>query len=185
MHSSVAYADVVQALAAAASAVPAAEAHGCLCGALCLRPDYSLAEWLDEILAEPPREAGANEPFATLFEESLGVLARPGMEFEPLLPDDDAGLAGRVSALAAWCQGFLYASVHRARPHRRSCRRRLTEVLGDLGAALPRRRRRARRMPRWRKRHTRSWSSSCVLRADRLRGVGVVARQRARTPAGH
>src|SRR5512139_2871328 len=104
MHSSVAYADVARALAAGASAVPAAEAHGCLCGALCLRPDYSLAEWLDEILAEPPAGGAGNEPFATLFAESVGVLGRPDMEFEPLLPDDDAGLAERVAALASWCQ---------------------------------------------------------------------------------
>jgi len=132
MHSSVAYADVARALAAAASAVPAAEAHGCLCGALCLRPDYSLAEWLDEILAEPPREAGANEPFATLFEESLGVLARPGMEFEPLLPDDDAGLAERVSALAAWCQGFLYGFGASGAAAQAKLPETVTEVLGDL-----------------------------------------------------
>ena len=131
MHSSVAYADVARALAAAASEVPAAEAHGCLCGALCLRPDYSLAEWLDEILADPAAGA-ANEPFATLFEESLGVLARPDMEFEPLLPDDDAGLAERVSALAAWCQGFLYGFGASGAAAQAKLPETVTEVLGDL-----------------------------------------------------
>jgi hypothetical protein len=30
------------------------------------------------------------------------------MEFEPLLPPDEAGLAERVEALGAWAQGFLY-----------------------------------------------------------------------------
>ena len=30
------------------------------------------------------------------------------MEFDPLLPDDDASLDERVDALSAWCQGFLY-----------------------------------------------------------------------------
>jgi uncharacterized protein YgfB (UPF0149 family) len=43
-----------------------------------------------------------------LFDESAGVLARAEMEFEPLLPDDDIDIVGRVEALAAWCQGFLY-----------------------------------------------------------------------------
>ncbi len=30
------------------------------------------------------------------------------MEFAPLLPDDDEPLAERATALAQWCQGFLY-----------------------------------------------------------------------------
>jgi len=132
MHSSVAFADVAGALAVAASAVHAAEAHGCLCGALCLRPDYSLAEWLDEILPEPAAEADANEPFATLFEESVGVLARPDMEFEPLLPDDDVALAERVSALAAWCQGFLYGFGAAGTAAQVKLPETVTEVLGDL-----------------------------------------------------
>jgi len=132
MHSTVAFADVARALAAATSAVHAAEAHGCLCGALCLRPDYSLAEWLDEILAGPAGDGATNEPFATLFEESVGVLARPDMEFEPLLPDDEAALAERVSALAAWCQGFLYGFGASGTAAQVKLPETVTEVLGDL-----------------------------------------------------
>ena len=30
------------------------------------------------------------------------------MEFELLLPDDDAPLEQRATALSQWCQGFLY-----------------------------------------------------------------------------
>jgi hypothetical protein len=132
MHSSVAFADVARALAAGASAVHAAEAHGCLCGALCLRPDYSLGEWLEEILAGAPAEGDSNEPFATLFEESAGVLARPGMEFEPLLPDDDALLTERVTALAAWCQGFLYGFGASGMAAQAKLPEPVTEVLADL-----------------------------------------------------
>jgi uncharacterized protein YgfB (UPF0149 family) len=132
MLSSVAFADVAQALADAASAVHAAEAHGCLCGALCLRRDYSPAEWLDEILPEPAAGAAASEPFATLFEESAGVLARPDMEFAPLLPDDGAPLAERVTALAAWCQGFLYGFGASGVAAQTKLPVAVTEVLADL-----------------------------------------------------
>jgi len=132
MHSTVAFADVARALAAATSAVNAAEAHGCLCGALCLRPDYSLAEWLDEIVPEPAADTAGNEPFATVFEETVGVLARPAMEFEPLLPDDDADLGERVSALATWCQGFLYGFGASGTAARAKLPETVTEVLGDL-----------------------------------------------------
>jgi uncharacterized protein YgfB (UPF0149 family) len=132
MHPSVAFADVARALAAGASAVHAAEAHGCLCGALCLRPDYSLAEWLDEILPEPAATADADEPFGTLFEESAGVLARPEMEFEPLLPDDEADLAERVASLAAWCQGFLYGFGSAGTAAQIQLPAAVNEVLADL-----------------------------------------------------
>ncbi len=92
MHPTVAFADVERALDTGTSAVHPAEAHGCLCGALCLRPDYSLADWLDEILPDADAAAAAADgPFAPLFAETAGVLARPGMEFEPLLPGDEDG----------------------------------------------------------------------------------------------
>ena len=132
MLSSVAFADVAQALADAASAVHAAEAHGCLCGALCLRRDYSLAEWLDEILAGPAADAASNEPFAALFDQSVGVLARSDMEFAPLLPDDGADLAERVTALAAWCQGFLYGFGASGVAAQTKLPVAVTEVLADL-----------------------------------------------------
>jgi len=130
MHSSVAFEDVAHALTAGASAVHPAEAHGCLCGALCLRPDYSLAEWMDELL--PDAGADPAEPFATLFAETVGVLARPGMEFEPLLPGDEVGLAERVASLAAWCQGFLYGFGAAGTAGRASLPDVVDEVLGDL-----------------------------------------------------
>ena len=130
MHSSLAYDDVARSLAAGASAVHPAEAHGALCGALCLRPDYSLADWLDEILPDP--DAGGDGSFATLFTETAGTLTRPDMEFEPLLPDDDAGLAERVAALAAWCQGFLYGFGASGSSGQAQLPDVVSEVLADL-----------------------------------------------------
>jgi hypothetical protein len=132
MHPSVAFDDVALALAAGASAVHPAEAHGCLCGALCLRPDYSLAEWIDEILPDAAGAAAAEGPFAVLFAESVGVLARPDMEFEPLLPGDDTSLAERVASLAAWCQGFLYGFGSSGMAAQVRLPESVTEVLADL-----------------------------------------------------
>jgi uncharacterized protein YgfB (UPF0149 family) len=112
MSASVAYDTVAQALAAGGSSVHAAEAHGCLVGALCARRVYLPAEWFEELLPEVPGSAGpdaaATGPLQVLFEQSRAVLEARDMEFEPLLPPDDAGLAERVEALGAWAQGFLY-----------------------------------------------------------------------------
>jgi uncharacterized protein YgfB (UPF0149 family) len=133
MHPTVAFADVERALDTGTSAVHPAEAHGCLCGALCLRPDYALADWLDEILPDTDAAVAAGDgPFAALFAETAGVLARPDMEFEPLLPGDDADLASRVAALAAWCQGFLYGFGSAGTASQAALPETIGEVLADL-----------------------------------------------------
>ena len=41
-------------------------------------------------------------------DDRLDVLAAQEMEFEPLLPPDEAALAERVEALGAWLQGYIY-----------------------------------------------------------------------------
>jgi uncharacterized protein YgfB (UPF0149 family) len=102
------------------SSVPAAESHGCLCGALCATLDYPMARWFEEIIPESPaaeeeapqdvpQEADAQrEPLQILFSDTLNSLRGDQMDFEPLLPDDDVSLNQRAHALSQWCQGFLY-----------------------------------------------------------------------------
>lgn len=113
MSAPIAFDDVAQALTAGGSTVHAAEAHGCLCGALCARRVYLPAEWLEELLADGP-EPGTTVsitmagPLKSLFDRSRVVLEAREMEFEPLLPPDEADLGERVEALGAWAQGFLY-----------------------------------------------------------------------------
>ena len=43
-----------------------------------------------------------------LYLETSGALEGSEMEFELLLPEDEAPLDTRTVALAQWCQGFLY-----------------------------------------------------------------------------
>jgi uncharacterized protein len=94
------------------SSVPAAESHGCLCGALCTTLEYPLVRWLEEVVPESDTEDATSdasrEPLRLLFNDTLGALRGDQMEFEPLLPDDDVSLTQRANALSQWCQGFLY-----------------------------------------------------------------------------
>jgi uncharacterized protein YgfB (UPF0149 family) len=113
MSEPIAFDDVARALNDGGSTVHPAEAHGCLCGALCARRVYLPAEWLEELL---PDAAGGevavpeatNGPLQALYTRSRAVLDGGDMEFQPLLPSDSASLAERVEALGAWAQGFLY-----------------------------------------------------------------------------
>lgn len=87
----------------------AAEAHGLLCGALCTRDGYGARDWLADLAAERGTAVPATDAaLAGLPGQVLETLRSTDFEFAPLLPGDDAPLADRVAALAAWCGGFLY-----------------------------------------------------------------------------
>jgi uncharacterized protein YgfB (UPF0149 family) len=130
MHSRVAYDDVARALAARGSSVHPSEAHGCLCGALCARRDYSTAELLEEVV--PDDGDRSDDPvLAALLVESAGALAQPDLEFQPLLPED-VEIETRVEALASWCQGFLYGFGSAGTTGRGALPGDVDEVLADV-----------------------------------------------------
>jgi len=109
MISDIRFKDFEDVLAAAGSLADAAEAHGSLCGALCSMSPYHMQDWVNEIL--PDGAALSDESAAMLervFTETATSFGEQGMEFEPLLPDDEQPLNGRANALALWCAGFLY-----------------------------------------------------------------------------
>jgi uncharacterized protein YgfB (UPF0149 family) len=101
--------DFEDVLAAAGSLADAAEAHGSLCGALCCMSPYRMQDWVNEILPDGsslPAESAAM--IERVFAATAASFGEQGMEFQPLLPDDDQPLNGRAHALALWCTGFLY-----------------------------------------------------------------------------
>jgi uncharacterized protein YgfB (UPF0149 family) len=135
MADSLGFDDVAQALAAGGSAVHAAEAHGCLCGALCARRVYLPAEWLQELLPDATPETAAHVnggPLGALFARSKTVLEEGEMDFAPLLPDDTADLGARVEALGAWAQGFLYGFGAAGPLPRGALPEDVAEVLADF-----------------------------------------------------
>jgi hypothetical protein len=90
------------------SAVGAAEAHGWLCGALCVREGFGAADWLAELADDATGAAGELPALRELHAETRDALRSPDFAFAPLLPAEEAPLAERVAALAGWCGGFLY-----------------------------------------------------------------------------
>ena len=103
------HSELQDALARANITLDAAEAHGRLSGALCVRRGYGAADWLAELAADSGAEVPTpGQPLSEVAAETLEALSSDGFEFAPLLPDEDAPLAERVAALAAWSDGFLY-----------------------------------------------------------------------------
>ncbi len=107
--SDIRFQDFEDVLVSAGSMADAAEAHGSLCGALCSMAPYQMQDWVNEIL---PDGASLSEQSSAMIERVFTATSRSfgeqGMEFEPLLPDDEQPLNGRANALALWCTGFLY-----------------------------------------------------------------------------
>ena len=104
------------ALAARDAPLDAAEVHGALCGALAGDARFDPDAWIDTVLPDDAdgdadvEDAGAlrsRNLLETLVAETQAALDGPDLEFEPLLPSDEAPLEQRVQALADWCAGYL------------------------------------------------------------------------------
>jgi uncharacterized protein YgfB (UPF0149 family) len=106
----VTFAEIVRVLEDLGSSVSAAEAHGCLAGALCTSPHYPMQRWLEEIIPDEDsrKDDDSQQALRLLYADTLNSLRGDGMEFEALLPDDDIPLVVRAGGLSQWCQGFLY-----------------------------------------------------------------------------
>ena len=99
MMSEIRFSDFEDVLAAAGSMADAAEAHGSLCGALCSMAPYKVQDWINEIL--PDGTSLSDESAAMIervFTATSTSFGEQGMEFEPLLPDDEQPLNGRAKA---------------------------------------------------------------------------------------
>lgn len=106
----VTFAEIERVIDGLNTTVDAAEAHGCLCGAVCTSADYTFERWVEEFAPDEarPLEPESEQPLRLLFTETVRTLRGDEMEFEPLLPDDDIALERRTVCLSQWCQGFLY-----------------------------------------------------------------------------
>jgi uncharacterized protein YgfB (UPF0149 family) len=130
----VTFPEIARVLGDMRSSVPAAESHGCMCGALCAASNYSLERWFEEIVPEevPDTPLEDNLPLKLLFEDTVRALRGDEMQFEPLLPDDEVALQERARALSQWCQGFLYGFGTAVPPQTEDIPANVDEILRDL-----------------------------------------------------
>ena len=133
------YSELQDRLSSAGFAVGPAEAHGVLCSVLCCGKENAMAFWLEELT--PPDADNAD----LLFQETKRQLERiyhvtndaidgPGGGFELLIPDDEASLTERATAIVEWCQGYLYglglasAPLHQLSKETQEGLRDITEI---------------------------------------------------------
>lgn len=134
----VTFAEVVRVLEGLGSSVPAAEAHGCLVGALCTTQHYPMERWLEEIIPDDEQRVDddSQQALRLLYADTLNALRGEDMDFEVLLPGDEISLATRAGGLSQWCQGFLYGfgtgQVNSKAPKADDLPANVNEILNDL-----------------------------------------------------
>ena len=76
-----------------------------------MTPDYSLERWLEEIVPaddETTLHGRTMQPLKPAVRRYAAGAARRRDGVRAVAPDDDEPLERRTTALAQWCQGFLY-----------------------------------------------------------------------------
>ena len=126
-----------ESLARAGAAYDAAEAHGTVCGVLCVGADGG-DTWVKHLLEEASggdaQQQACRLELLRQREAARKLLADGTLEFTPFLPDDKAGLKDRTAALGEWCQGFLYGvGLGGRRLEEVGLAAEVGEVLRDMG----------------------------------------------------
>ena len=103
-------------LSAYGDAMSVSECHGVLCGMVSGNPALNGDEWakrmlsgdLDEVAIDAEVDEADKATLKALFDDTVRQMADEELGFQPLLPDEDEALEERTSALADWCDGYLY-----------------------------------------------------------------------------
>jgi uncharacterized protein len=100
------YSEINDALNKTGATLPAAEAHGLMCGVICATRDENNPEWEKLVLGNKKNQAAKNI-LRQLYISSHSQISHFALEFTLVLPDDAVDINERAEALGIWCQGFL------------------------------------------------------------------------------
>ena len=132
----ISYEAVENALMNADAITEPSEAHGTLCGLICISGKGAPENWLGHIIGD--YEAGdlnieeATNTLMELHNQALQEIIDENYELTLLLHDDDTPLDIRIDDLAHWCQGFLYGLSLSGLKDINSLPQDASEVLQDM-----------------------------------------------------
>jgi hypothetical protein len=109
------YDELDDALRRCGSSYDAAQSHGLLASRLAVTGADGSYDWLSYVLQGTDVDNALRKECEGLLTALAQVtskrLSERQSEFEPLLPDDAAGLDERALALGHWCEGYLHGLV--------------------------------------------------------------------------
>ncbi len=85
------------------------ELHGLLTGIVCVTQAPTSEQWSQILntLNVPPLSVEALESLTDEADDVANALSDDDLDYLPMLPDDNHGLAERIQALADWCAGVV------------------------------------------------------------------------------
>jgi uncharacterized protein YgfB (UPF0149 family) len=125
------YTELTEVLENTQSEMPAAEAHGLLCGIICATSGRVDPPW-GKLINGSTKNPDALEPLQKLYATSYQQLSEFSLEFTLLLPADDIDINIRAEALGFWCQGFLIGLKQGPRSVEDSASSDAVEALTDI-----------------------------------------------------
>ena len=112
------------------------EWHGFLCGVMAVDITYPLDTSIHILVADSAEICLTDEladQLDQIFQTVRGQMTDSNLQFELCLPQDDAvDLSARVSALASWCDGFLYGLANAGLQDTSTLSADAQEILKDL-----------------------------------------------------
>ncbi|HUW99271.1 MAG TPA: UPF0149 family protein [Acidiferrobacter sp.] len=117
-------------LESAGISVNPAEAHGILTGLVCA--GNADAEVALSALGDPGDFPELRDYVTATHDQLSRGLGEAGLEFEPLLPDEDLPAAQRSRALTQWCSGFNTGFHFRGTDDTAGYSETATEALADI-----------------------------------------------------
>ena len=114
----------------------ASELHGFLCGVIAVDISYPLESSIVTLSPESAGAAISDDLQACLnstFDQVRSQMTDPVLQLELMLPESDSiDLSAKVSALAAWCDGYLFGLANAGLKDASSLPEDTAEILQDL-----------------------------------------------------
>ena len=112
------------------------ELHGFLCGAVALDVSYPLDTCIATLapdLSHITLNDELNDLLSSLYEAVRQQMTDPVLQLDLLIPEDELiDLSSRVTALAAWCDGFLFGLANAGLQAQAELPQDTAEILQDL-----------------------------------------------------
>jgi hypothetical protein len=115
--------------------VPAstAELHGALCGLLCVNAHANRITWFKSLYEDFHPDEEEVLDLTALFDQTVQSLNSLEFDLKLELPEDNAPLASRVSAMADWCHGLVFglgvSGLSEDKEMPEDCQEYLTDVI--------------------------------------------------------
>jgi uncharacterized protein YgfB (UPF0149 family) len=125
------YTQITDALNDAEATLSGAEAHGLLCGLICVTQDTTDSAW-DKLIPGLSKHPDSLTVLKALFAYTYQQISTFSLDFMLVLPDDETDINQRAEALAHFCQGLLTGLHQSQRPLEEGASADAIDALNDI-----------------------------------------------------